>query len=32
MATEMELAELAEGAGSNSDSNLPRGARELEAV
>ena len=32
MATDMELAELADGAGSNADSNAPRGARELEAV
>jgi len=32
MPADMELAELAEGAGSNSDSNGPRGARELEAV
>jgi flagellar motor switch protein FliN len=29
MPADMELAELAEGAGSNSDSNGPRGAREL---
>ena len=32
MATDMELAELADGRGSNADSNAPRGARELEAV
>ena len=32
MPADMELAELAEGVGSNSDTNGPRGARELEAV
>ena len=32
MATDMELAELADGTGANSDSNTPRGVRELEAV
>jgi flagellar motor switch protein FliN len=32
MATDMELAELADGVGANSDSNAPRGVRELEAV
>ena len=32
MATDMELAELADTAGSNSDNNAPRGVRELEAV
>src|SRR5579883_1385657 len=32
MAGEMELAELAESAGSNIDNATPRGARELEAV
>ena len=32
MATDMELAELADTAGSIADSNAPRGARELEAV
>jgi flagellar motor switch protein FliN len=31
MATEMELAELADGTGANSDSNTLRGVRELEA-
>src|SRR5579863_10084269 len=32
MATDMELSELTETAGSNSDSNAPHGARDLEAV
>ncbi len=32
MAADMELAELADAAGTNTDSNAPRGARELEAV
>ena len=32
MASEMELAELADGGGPNSDSAAPRGVRELEAV
>jgi flagellar motor switch protein FliN len=32
MATDMELAELADGTGTNGDGNAPRGARELEAV
>src|ERR1700756_5203502 len=32
MAADMELAELADGAGSNADPNSPRGARDLEAV
>ena len=32
MAADMELAELADGAGTNGDGNAPRGARELEAV
>jgi flagellar motor switch protein FliN/FliY len=32
MATDMELAELADGMSSSADSNSPRGARELEAV
>ncbi len=32
MATDMELAELAEPAGTSTESNAPRSARELEAV
>jgi flagellar motor switch protein FliN len=32
MPAEMELAELAEPAGNNTEANTPRGARELEAV
>src|SRR5246127_4367464 len=32
MATDMELTELAEPASNGPDNNLPRGARELEAV
>src|SRR5580692_568501 len=32
MATDMELAELTEPAGTSTESNAPRGARELEAV
>ncbi len=32
MAADMELAELTDSAGTNTDSNAPRGARELEAV
>src|SRR5271155_4454758 len=32
MATEMELAELADGTGSNADNTAQRGVRELEAV
>jgi flagellar motor switch protein FliN/FliY len=32
MATDMELAELADGTGSNTDNNTLRGVRELEAV
>ena len=32
MASDMELSELADTAGSNLDNNAPRGVRELEAV
>ncbi len=32
MATDMELSELVDNGGTNSDSNIPHGARELEAV
>src|ERR1043166_4946141 len=32
MATDMELAELADAVGSGADSGAPRGARDLEAV
>jgi flagellar motor switch protein FliN/FliY len=32
MATDMELAELADGMASNTEGNAPRGVRELEAV